>query len=114
MYEYAAKLNRVVDGDTVDLDVDLGFTVWVRIRVRLARIDAPEKRGEEREEGKASTEALTAFLETSMGLVLVSRKSGKYGRWIGEISALLPGGVVNVSDWMVENGWADYYGAKKP
>lgn len=44
MYTYNATLNRVVDGDTVDLNIDLGFNVWVKKRVRLHHVDTPEKR----------------------------------------------------------------------
>ena len=52
MYEYNAKLIRVIDGDTVDASIDLGFDVWVKKRIRLHGIDAPESRTRDLEEKK--------------------------------------------------------------
>ena len=53
MYEYRANINRVVDGDTVDVDIDLGFGVWMKDeRVRLAGIDTPESRTRDKVEKK--------------------------------------------------------------
>lgn len=56
MYQYNAKILNVVDGDTFDLDVDLGFSVHKHVRVRVLDVDTPESRGEERELGKLCTE----------------------------------------------------------
>ena len=89
MYEYKAKLDRVVDGDTVDALIDLGFDVWVKKRIRLEGIDAPETRTrdlEEKDRGLATKERLTGLLGASNGeFVLVSHGVGKYGRCIGTI-----------------------------
>jgi len=89
MYEYRAMLMRVVDGDTVDLSVDLGFRVYTKLRVRLTGIDTPEVRGIERPEGlvaKAYVEAaLGKNFAADFGIVIRTNKTGKYGRWLADI-----------------------------
>lgn len=81
---YKATLTKVVDGDTVDLSVDVGFHIEVNTRFRLADIDAPEIRGPEKVEGKKVKEWLIGRL--SQGKIQVeSEKAGKYGRWLGTI-----------------------------
>ena len=90
MFEYRCSLSRVVDGDTVDLWVDLGFNIRVHERFRLAMIDAPESRTRDLAEKLRGQEA-TAFLEKKLNgsFFLKVRtekdKKGKYGRWIGTI-----------------------------
>ena len=73
MYEYKCKIRKVVDGDTVDVDIDLGFGVWLRKqRVRLVGIDTPESRTKDLEEkkyGLAAKEFLTKWV-TSGGVTL--------------------------------------------
>ena len=73
MYEYKCKIRKVVDGDTVDVDIDLGFGVWLRKqRVRLVGIDTPESRTKDLEEkkyGLAAKEFLTKWV-TSGGLTI--------------------------------------------
>ena len=90
MYEYKCKMVRVVDGDTVDVDIDLGFGVWLRKqRIRMYGIDTPESRTSDKVEkvyGKAATEFLKKW--TNAGhLVLKTFKDGKgkYGRILGEL-----------------------------
>ena len=89
MYRYNAKLDRVVDGDTLDAMVDLGFNVWIKVRVRLAGINAFECRTRDKEEkkkGLAAKARLIAVLESSNNeFSLKSLGVGKYGRCIGEI-----------------------------
>ena len=90
MYEYKCKVVRVVDGDTVDVDIDLGFGVWLRKqRVRLVGIDTPESRTKDLEEkkyGLAAKEFLTKWI-TSGGLTIKTTKDarGKFGRILGEL-----------------------------
>lgn len=107
-YNYHARLVKVVDGDTVDLEVDLGFYVYKRVRFRLARIDAPEVRGEHKEAGKRAKSAVIEVLELADDdLWVESEKTGKYGRWIGEISFKAADGfTANLSDYLVDNGYA--------
>ena len=88
MYEYRANIVRVVDGDTVDVDIDLGFGVWLhKQRVRLYGIDSPESRTRDLDEKKYGLMA-KEFLKKELadGAVLKTRLDGKgkYGRILGE------------------------------
>ena len=89
MYEYKCKLIKVVDGDTVDAMIDLGFNTWVKKRIRLHGIDCPEVRTRnkiEKAKGMAAKYKLEEILDESSGCFnLVSHGVGKYGRCIGEI-----------------------------
>ena len=88
MYEYRAKIKRVVDGDTVDVDIDLGFGVWLKKqRVRLYGIDTPESRTRDLDEkkfGLMAKEFLKAELSDSAILKTRLDGKGKYGRILGE------------------------------
>lgn len=112
MYEYKAKLVRVIDGDTIDALIDLGFDVWVKKRIRLYGIDAPESRTKNLEEkalGLKSKERLTQILEGyNNEFILESRGIGKYGRCLG---VLLIGtiGEINVNDMLLHEGYATKY-----
>ena len=74
MYEYNVRLVRVVDGDTVDVDIDLGFGIWLhKERIRLYGIDTPESRTrdlEEKKYGKLATKFVERFLDDPKGLIL--------------------------------------------
>ena len=91
MYEYAIKeVVKVVDGDTIDIVIDLGFDLSKKERVRLAGIDAPESRTrnlEEKEMGLEAKQFLTRRLEDGVdsGLRVRTEKDGKYGRMLGWI-----------------------------
>jgi len=95
MYEYRAKILRVVDGDTVDVDIDLGFGVWMhKERVRMMGIDTPESRTRDKVEkkfGLASKEYVKAYLPIGSMQVLKTEidksgedKKGKFGRILGD------------------------------
>lgn len=86
MYTYNAKLLKVIDGDTIDALVDLGFDTWKKIRIRLYGIDAWESRTrdlKEKEKGLAAKNRLIEILNEEF--ILVSHGVGKYGRCLGEI-----------------------------
>lgn len=93
MYKYYAKTKRVIDGDTIDFEVDLGFHMKKTIRVRLSEIDTPELRGEEKELGQEVKQFVSAQLFTShsngdldaIQVVVSTRKTGSFGRWLGEV-----------------------------
>lgn len=91
MYEYEAICERVVDGDTVDLAIDLGLNVWVKERVRLHGIDTPEtfgvKKGSaEYEAGKKATARVQELILNRMVRVeTIKDRKGKYGRYIARI-----------------------------
>ena len=95
MYEYRAKILRVVDGDTVDVDIDLGFGVWMhKERVRMMGIDTPESRTRDKVEkkfGLASKEYVKAYLPIGAMQILKTEidksgedKKGKFGRILGD------------------------------
>jgi micrococcal nuclease len=89
MYKYKAKIIKVIDGDTVDAMVDLGFDTWVKKRVRLSGLDAYETRTRdkvEKEKGLAAKARVSEVLKANNNEVtLISLGVGKYGRCIGEI-----------------------------
>ncbi len=109
MYEYNAKLIRVIDGDTIDASIDLGFDVWVKKRIRLHGIDAPESRTrdlEEKKRGIASTEFLRTLMEANSGDFIVrSEGVGKYGRCLGEL--FISSGSINQQ--LITEGHAQKY-----
>ena len=89
MYEYECTIRRVVDGDTVDLDVSLGFGVWrCNERIRLYGIDTPECRTRDAEE-KAAGLVAKKFVEDALHVggtyTLTTREKGKFGRYLGVI-----------------------------
>lgn len=118
MYEYAIhKVIKVVDGDTVDLMVDLGFYHYVTKRFRLWGIDAPEKEKETLEAGKTAQKFVEDWfaIHSTKKLRVRSRKMNgssedKYGRWVGDIYFVESGGIltlpVSLSDQMIEKGLA--------
>jgi micrococcal nuclease len=89
MYEYPCKIVRVVDGDTVDVDIDLGFSHWIHNeRIRLYGIDTPECRTRDAEE-KAAGLVAKKFVEDALHVggtyTLSTREKGKFGRYLGVI-----------------------------
>jgi micrococcal nuclease len=89
LYTYRAKLERVVDGDTIDAIIDLGFDIWVKKRIRLHGIDAPETRTrdlEEKNRGKVTKARLIKILDDANNeFLIISHGVGKYGRCLGEL-----------------------------
>ena len=90
MHTYKCEILRVVDGDTVDVDIDLGFGVWLRKeRVRIHGIDTPESRTRELEEkkyGLAAKEFVKSYLKAGSNQLLQTEKdkTGKFGRILGK------------------------------
>ena len=111
-YEYNAKLIRVIDGDTVDAMIDLGFDVWIKKRIRLYGIDAPETRTknlEEKSHGFVAKARLQELLDAASGnFILVSQGVGKYGRCLG---VLLIGeyGEIHVNNLLLSEGLVEKY-----
>ena len=119
MYEYKCKMVRVVDGDTVDVDIDLGFGVWMRNqRIRMYGIDTPESRTSDEVE-KLYGKAATAFLVkwTNAGdLTLRTFKDdrGKFGRILGELWRTTNYADQSINEYMIEKHHAvRYYGQSK-
>ena len=89
MYRYKVSVVKVVDGDTVDVDIDLGFGMsYKKQRVRMLGIDTPESRTRdlvEKKFGKASKKHLKGILEAAESIELVSHDKGKFGRILGDL-----------------------------
>ncbi|VFM96173.1 MAG: micrococcal nuclease [Candidatus Kentron sp. G] len=79
-HRYRCSVSRVVDGDTVDLVVDLGFRIRIDVRVRLAGIDAPERYTEDGKKATARVKALAPAIVS-----VSTSKTGKYGRWLATL-----------------------------
>ena len=120
MYDYKAKVNRVVDGDTVDVDIDLGFGIWLHSeRVRIMGIDTPESRTSDDVEkvfGLASKARLKELLEHDVVLLTFKDEStgedakGKFGRILGDFKV----GDKTASQILIEEGHAvAYHGQSK-
>lgn len=107
MYEYRAYVKSVYDGDTITVDIDLGFGVLLQSqKIRLLKINAPEIRGSERASGIISRDALRGKISEKWITIKTSKdKKGKYGRWIGEIWLE----DVCVNDWLISEGFAIEY-----
>ena len=109
LYHYKAKLVRVIDGDTVDVMIDLGFDVWIKKRLRLYGIDAPETRTrnlELKKKGKASTKRLEELLNEEEFRVL-SHGNDKYGRCLASI--FRGKHVISVNEVLISEGFASKY-----
>lgn len=102
LYTYNAKVVKIVDGDTVDVLVDLGFEVYKKVRCRLAGINAPEM---STAEGKVAKEFLVTTLPLDTPVVIISREYDKYGRSVATIFA----GEVNINQFMVDTNHAVVY-----
>ena len=122
VYEYKCKILRVVDGDTVDIDIDLGFGVWIhKERVRLYGIDTPESRTKDLEEkkyGLLAKEQIQAFMPVGsmQTLVTVKDKTGKFGRILGKflIHDKKTDARMTINDWMIrEHHAVEYFGQSK-
>ena len=116
MHEYKVKIRRIVDGDTIDVDIDLGFNMILsKQRIRLYGIDTPESRTRDKEEkfyGKLSAKFLKEQCKNSSEIFLKTYldKKGKFGRILGEL--IVEG--VNINKMMIEKYMAvEYHGQSK-
>ena len=127
MYQYKSKILRVIDGDTVDVDIDLGFGIWLRKeRVRIMRIDTPESRTRDKEEkrfGLAAKNRLKELLPVGSIATLMTQidkdgedAKGKFGRILGNFvyGHGHNGRFTMVTDILIKEGHAvAYYGQNK-
>jgi len=118
MYEYKCKVKRVVDGDTMDVILDLGFDIHHAVRVRMAGIDTPESRTRDKDE-KARGKLSKAFLKESIKgrkIVLktqIKDAKGKFGRVIAEVWAEFEkGSLRNINELMIKECYAVKYNAE--
>ena len=122
MYVYKIELIRVIEGDTIDAYIDLGFSVKVKKRIRLHGINTPESRTrdlEEKAKGLAAKDRLKAILEGAKSIQLNSFGVGKYGRCLGELHVDMLDGkdcltLTNVNQLLITEGHAvAYHGGKR-
>ena len=115
MFEYSAKVVRIVDGDTLDAEIDIGFDVFVKKRIRFYGVDCWESRTRDLEEKKRGLAAKARVIELLEGngnkFVLQSHELGKYGRVLGSI---ILDDDRDVCDILLEEGHAyAYHGGNK-
>lgn len=107
-YDYRASLRRVVDGDTLDLAIDLGFECTLVTRVRLLGLNTPEVVGASKPQGLVSAAFVQQWLDARAGLVLVrsykAKAKEKYGRWLVEVWA--PDGSASLNAELLARGLA--------
>ena len=125
MYTYKADLLRIVDGDTVDARINLGFDVQLKVRIRFVGINTPESRTrdlDEKKHGKAASARTKKILEAAGNkFILKSTERGKYGRALGILYVDTPlAGVelspegYSVNDALIVEGHAwEYHGEKR-
>ena len=120
MFEYNFKLVKVVDGDTVDIDIDLGFGVWLRNqRIRIMGIDTPESRTSdpvEKKYGMLAKDQVVRYLANSIKFRSFKDEKGKFGRILGDFEVFHP----TSNKWMMmaeamimENYGVKYHGQSK-
>ena len=116
MFEYNATVTKVVDGDTIDAMVDLGFGTWKKVRIRMHGINAPESRTrnlEEKKKGLAAKARLIEMLEENENrFILISHGVGKFGRCLGEI--YIKGHNTSLNKQLISEGHGtEYFGGKR-
>ena len=122
MYEYKCKIVKVIDGDTTDVDIDLGFGVWLKKqRIRFYGIDTPESRTSDKVEkiyGLMAKEVVLSYLPVGSIQTLRTKKDGKgkYGRILGEflIHDAKTDAQITLNDFMIREHYAvAYFGQSK-
>ena len=122
MYTYNIKLDSVIDGDTIDANIDLGFDTWVKKIVRFSGVNTPESRTrdlEEKAKGLAAKDRVKQLLEGSNRIQLTSYGVGKYGRCLGELHIDVVDGkekitMESVNELLIKEGHAvEYHGGKR-
>lgn len=109
LYNYKARVVRVVDGDTFDADISLGFHASMTLRLRLLGVDSPEMNGLPKGAGKAAKDFATARL-LGRDVVIRTEKSDSFGRWLARVTV----DGVDFSTALIEGGFAVPYPAKTP
>jgi len=114
-YRYRAIVTNVYDGDTITVNIDLGFSIWMfDQKLRLFGIDTPELRGEEREEGLVVRDYVREKIPVGSDIIIetVKDKTGKYGRYLATVfyyNALYDGSI-NLNEELLKNKMAKVYG----
>jgi micrococcal nuclease len=113
MYTYMAEVVRILDGDTIEVIIDLGFKVYWKTKIRLAGIDAPEK---DTPAGQVAIDALRFMIASSKVRIVTEKdKQEKFGRYLATVYPFAGNGEgVSVNELMVIGGYArEYEGGKR-
>ena len=122
MYTYKAKLDRVIDGDTIDVNIDLGFDISVKKRVRFVWINTPESRTSDLEEkklGLAAKDRVKSILAENDSFIVESKEVGKFGRVLGEVFVNIVDSIeseenISLNELLKTEGHAvEYHGGKR-
>jgi len=122
MYDYKISPLRVIDGDTIDAEIDLGFDVKIKKRIRFMGINTPESRTrdlEEKAKGLAAKDRVKQLLDGCKNVTLKSHGVGKFGRCLGEIMLDMVDGqekltLENLNELLIKEGHAvEYHGGKR-
>jgi len=122
MYNYKISPLRVIDGDTIDAEIDLGFDVKIKKRIRFMGINTPESRTrdlEEKAKGLAAKDRVKQLLDGCKNVTLKSHGVGKFGRCLGEIMLDMVDGqekltLENLNELLIKEGHAvEYHGGKR-
>ena len=119
LYRYKAIVTRVVDGDTLDLLLDLGCSTLRKERVRLYGIDTPESYGAKRcKAGFEAKEKVQELMTDDKGdykeVLVRTHKKGKYGRYLAQIWFMQGTKKIELNKYLVKNGYAkEYFGGKR-
>ena len=109
-YLYKAEVLSNYDGDTITVKIDLGFTTYVKQQLRLARIDTPELRGEEKARGQVVRDYVRELIGGKEVYVRTEKdKTGKYGRYIADVFYDNAGEWINLNDHLLAIGFAEPY-----
>lgn len=115
MYEYRVRrVHRVVDGDTYDLEIDLGFYQFGVYRVRLLGVDTPEVYGRNAsEEGRAASQYVKTWFGHHMSkehtIYIHTTKSDSFGRWLADVFVIEDGVSRGLGEELIEKGYAEPY-----
>ena len=122
MYNYKIFLTKVIDGDTIDAEIDLGFDIKVKKRIRFMGMNAPESRTkdlDEKKKGLAAKDRVKQLLEGCKNIQLKSHGVGKFGRCLGELHIDIVDGqesvtMISVNELLIKEGHAvEYHGGKR-
>ena len=122
MYTYKITPVKIIDGDTIDAEIDLGFDVKIKKRIRFMGINTPESRTrdlDEKARGLAAKDRVKQLLEGCKNITLKSHGVGKFGRCLGEIHIDMVDGqekltLVSLNELLINEGHAtEYHGGKR-
>lgn len=110
IWKYKAVVDRVIDGDTIDITVDVGFSFSTQQRIRLLGVDTPESYGAKRCKAGIEVKKLMKKKLEGKEIIIETGKTGKYGRYLGTIWL----GNLNINAWLVKKGLGkEYFGGKR-